>query len=315
MESVVRQTEQDWQLLIHDDASSVDVRAMVEPYLHDARITFAKSTKRLGIGGNWNVCVKLCQTPLLQFLFQDDVWHPEYLAKALAAMESHPSAALVSAAHDYLFERVTLPARRSPKGEGGSGDEGRHAAQLNEGPYRHLSEFRRMHIHSGFQEGKLFLHWWLMRGMHPNVIGEPSFVLIRKTALETAEGFREDMPQFLDADAWARVLLHGDIVFLEEPLGSFRVHSEGASARNEGSGAGATDRLRSLNDLIDHTSGDMRKAAIKGRNTALVGMIRRYLERRKQGKGIGGSGSSYLKKFCLRHPLLMVRALARAMRK
>ena len=35
VDALLAQTEQEWKLLIHDDASDIDVRAMVEPYLSD----------------------------------------------------------------------------------------------------------------------------------------------------------------------------------------------------------------------------------------------------------------------------------------
>src|SRR3989339_1808239 len=56
LDSLLAQTEPRWSLLIHDDASKKNVKSMIAHYLEDPRITFARSEKNLGIGGNWNAC-------------------------------------------------------------------------------------------------------------------------------------------------------------------------------------------------------------------------------------------------------------------
>ena len=104
IDSVRAQTEQDWTLFIHDDASKADVRAMVESALADPRITFKKSERNIGIGGNWNACVHQTQSEFIQFVFQDDLLEPQYLTQALAALRAYPSAVFAASPHEYHFE-------------------------------------------------------------------------------------------------------------------------------------------------------------------------------------------------------------------
>jgi hypothetical protein len=148
------------------------------------------------------------------------------------------------------------------------------------------------------------LSWWIENELHPNIIGEPPFVIIKKELYETVGPFNEEMPQFLDVEYWLRCLQVSDWYNHTEALGSFRVHNAGASAQNEASGAGIYDRLRCFEKLIETLEGELKKEATTARNSALEKMIGKYLDRLKEGKGVQGK-RGHLKKFCLRHPLLI----------
>jgi hypothetical protein len=68
------------------------------------------------------------------------------------------------------------------------------------------------------------------RSLTVNVIGEPSFVLLRRQAALTAGGFFEQLAQLPDWDLWLRLLRKGRAVFVDEATGVFRVHAGGRSA-------------------------------------------------------------------------------------
>jgi hypothetical protein len=133
----------------------------------------------LGIGGNWNACLQLADASAIQYLFQDDVWAPHALALGLEALNHFPSAGIVSLGHAYRFE----------------------GADPTAGPYAEI-EREQAKLTSGLQQGSAFLRQWVEMGLRPNVIGEPSFVMVRRSVLENVGLFAEDMPQFLDADMW-----------------------------------------------------------------------------------------------------------------
>lgn len=287
LESLRSQTFKDWTAFIHDDCSSVDVGTIVEPFLVDPRFRFRKSEKRLGIGGNWNACVKQTTAPIVAFLFQDDIWSPDYLEQATKILNENPSVGFVSMEHDYHFDN-------------GSPDTG---------CYSEVAGAKEC-LASGLHRGKEMLRWWLNRELHPNVIGEPSFVVLRRSTLQKAGPFLEDMSQALDMEMWIRMLLISD--WYDEQThsyGSFRVHGNAASARNALEGHGLFDRLRCFEILIGKVRGDERKAAVTSRNQAIQTMVGKYFARLKKGAKVGGSGSGKLKKFCLRHPLLIISAV------
>jgi len=289
LDSLLAQTEPRWSLLIHDDASKSDVKSMITRYLKDPRITFARSEKNLGIGGNWNACLRKATAPYVQFLFQDDLWGKTHLERGIQVLEENPSVGFVSLDHIYLFE----------------------GNMENRTLYRELREYKKKHLEAGLHRGNAFLLWWIRNELVPNVIGEPPFVMFRRTLLQSVGPFNEEMPQFVDVEYWIRCLQKTDWYYLKEDIGSFRVHPAAASARNAESGAGIFDRLRCFQGLIASLpSGPVKKEAIAARNRALTTMARKYFNRMKKHEAvpIRGSGGSAFKKFCLRHPLLVARA-------
>jgi glycosyltransferase involved in cell wall biosynthesis len=291
IECVLNQTEKSWELFIHDDASTADTRAMVEPFLHDKRITFVKSSERLGIGGNWNACLTLGRAANVQYLFQDDLWTAQYLETALKILDTFPDAGFVSVEHAYLCE-----------------------AGMDASFYKAIRAFKREHVQPGIHSGRAFLQLWLEWGLSPNIIGEPSFVMLRRDVIERAGRFSETLPQCLDLDAWMRCLLTADWYNCTDELGSFRVHKGAATARNEESGAGIYDRLLCFETLIKLLpSGELKRTAVHARDTALLTMARKFLNRRKSGKKTPLKGGGGMKAFAMRHPILMIRCLLQAL--
>lgn len=293
IDSVMRQTETDWRLLVHDDDSKTNVRGVVEHFMYDSRVFFLKSVQRKGIGGNWNLSLEKGNAEFVQFLFQDDVWEPTYLEKMLAALKANPAAGFACANHLYDCAESTANAYK----------------------YQEVARIRSDILRPGMQSGKELLLTWIRRELHPNIIGEPSFVMLRQSLIQQVGFFAEDLPQFLDVEYWLRCLQKSDVVYVPEPLGSFRVHPGGASAQNEESGAGIYDRLICFDRLIETLPwfGTTMKAAKKARKDALVVMARKFFERRKnkQKTPMGGNGKK-MKMFAISHPFLVAGALLKA---
>lgn len=325
VESVRAQTNPDWTLLINDDASvREDTASHVQDFLSDPRITFRKNPKNLGIGGNWNACwrevspqqhtqepkissVNGASPPLpagvgrvgegvrgvrqnseyVAFLFHDDLWEPAYLEKMIAALDAHPSAGFAAANHTYVKEGE-VPAAPF---------------------YEELHAFVQKNIAPGLHAHGEFLRWWISRGLRPNVIGEPSFVVLRRSLMESVGPFNASMVQFLDSEYWARCLLKADWVYVPEDLGKFRVHPAGMSAVNEGLGRGVFERFQTLQTVVAGLSPEERGTGNAALVNALSGMIGQYFARRKQGKQVKGHGKSGLRVFVFRHPLLTLRAI------
>ncbi len=293
IDSILAQTDRAWTLFIHDDCSKADVASIVEPYLGDKRIRFARSPIRLGIGGNWNACVRQTVGDVVLFLFQDDVWAPNYVATAKGILSAEKDVGIVSMGHAYRFE-----------GRPSSTD-----------AYKEVEEATRA-VQPGKHDGKAFLRTWLAMGLRPNVLGEPSFVALRRSTLERTGEFAETMPQFLDADMWCRCLAVTHWWRVAEEHGFFRVHGAAATARNEETGAGMYDRLQTFERLIAFLDDRaLRSIARRARDTALAGMVKKFLTRLRSGKSAGArsGGAGWMRSFALRHPLLVGKSVIRAM--
>jgi hypothetical protein len=157
----------------------------------------------------------------------------------------------------------------------------------------------------GKHEGKEILEWWLKKNMHPNIIGEPPFVVLRRELMEKVGPFNEKMPQFLDVEYWLRCLVNTDWYFETKSHGAFRVHGEAASAKNNESGTGLYDRLTCFEQLISNLKGDLRRTAIKSRNRSVQDMIEKFFNRVKHGKSTTSKGGGQVIKFVVRHPILV----------
>ncbi len=287
--SLQAQTFQGWQAFIHDDCSpNGETEAIVRPFLTDSRITFKRSPDRLGIGGNWNACLRSTSAPIVAYLFQDDLWHPNYLAAAYKALNDHSSVGFVSLKHEY-------------RGEGG---------MTNLPLYESIQEYRRTKVTPGLHSGREFLRYWIQAELHPNIVGEPDFVVMKREVMVKAGPFLEDMPQFLDTEYWLRLLTFTDWYNLTAAeYGVFRVHPSAASAVNQVTGQGIFDRLQCFEVLTQTLKGDDRKIAIAARNRALQNMIAKFFMRIRSGNKVSGKGSSGLKSFILRHPWVIIHSV------
>lgn len=295
IDSVLSQTFTDWELIIHDDRSKADVRAMVEKHLGDQRIRFERATCRLGIGGNWNACMKLARAPFVQFIFQDDMWEPKYLEKMSNILETDSSLGFVACDHAYL------------------NDDGIAAAS-----YDYVRKERAM-LRNGKYKGRMFLYDWITRGLHPNLIGEPSFVMLRRSLVEKVGPFATDLQQSLDIDYWVRCLQHADFFWNPAELGAFRVHGLGASARNDAAGRGLFDRFLVLARLVDTLPEDEARHAQNVLHTQFRAMVGKFTRRMT----VQASRASPHKRrsilpllgFIARHPILMMSIAMGSMRK
>ena len=290
LDALQAQTYTHWQAFIHDESDAVDVEEIVRPYLSDPRFRFQKSERRLGIGGNWNACLTHTKNPVVAYLFHDDAWVPQYLERAVAVLETHPNVGLVAMDHQYRIE-------------------GDFDAAIG---YITLERWKRRILKPGVINGKEFLLRWVRNGVWPNLVGEPSFCVLRRSVMDKIGVWNEQMPQSLDAEYWVRMLPHCDWYFLPDINGYFRVHDEGATARNRKAGKGLFDRFTILEDIAARSSGEERTIVTQVQVRQFQIMFARFVEKYLKGERVTGQGSGIVKKFAMRHPFLVFRALCRA---
>ncbi len=292
LKSLQGQTLWDWTALVHDDCSKTDTEGIVTPYLFDERIRFVRSDKRLGIGGNWNASAASTSSPLVAYLFQDDIWAPNYLTEAVKILDANPTVGCVSMEHTYAIEE-NMPTVDN---------------------YQAIRELYDAQAMSGQHSGKEILTMWLDRELVPNIIGEPSFVVMRRNIMNQAGPFLTDMSQLLDVEYWTRILAISDWYCLRGNFGTFRVHEKGASAVHQEAGKGLFDRLRCFGLLIERLPEQEKLIAIAAREKALKSMVTKFRSRVTSGKSVSAHGSGELRKFCLRHPLLILKAIIQSYR-
>ena len=97
LESAQKQTFLDWELLILDDDSNDNTRAVLEPFLaKDKRIKYYRNSPALGISKNRNFGLSLSKGKYIAVLDSDDAWiDSEKLRKQFHFLESNPDYVLI----------------------------------------------------------------------------------------------------------------------------------------------------------------------------------------------------------------------------
>ncbi|MBT3067042.1 glycosyltransferase family 2 protein [Rhodoferax sp. U11-2br] len=193
IESVLAQSLTDFELIVIDDGSTDNTRAIVESY-SDPRLQYFHNAKNLGPQGNWNRCLELANGEYFKLLPHDDLLHPQCLARQAAALDAdhQQNIALVFSARDVIGPSGKRLTRRGyPNG------------------------------HEGPINGSSVMRTCVRRGT--NLLGEPGAVLLRKTLADKVGPFDATNPYVIDLDYWFRLLTHGDAYFCVDSLASFRV--------------------------------------------------------------------------------------------
>lgn len=289
MKCLFEQTYTDWECIVCDEPTDTDTKSLLGAYLEDPRVSYYRNETPLGIGPNWNRCFSKVSGEYIQYLFQDDLWYPNYLEESVKVLDQNPDVGFTAAYHDYKYEDEVE----------------------NEHMYEGIQSLRRK-IAGQTHNGQEFLNMWLKRGLHPNIIGEPPFVMMRKEHMDTVGIFNNDLPQFLDSEYWAKLLQITNFHFIKESLGAFRVHNEAASAQNQRAGKGLTDRLQTI-EMLSKKGNAQTKAAAKACLTeVLPRMMRKYLDRKQDGKPVPGIAGGGMKQFIVRNPWLTLTSLIKA---
>jgi cephalosporin hydroxylase/glycosyltransferase involved in cell wall biosynthesis len=121
IESLLGQTREDLALVIVDDGSTDQTAAIGERYsLHDARVSFHRNPRRLGMVRNWRRAYELARAihpgaDLFAWGSDHDAWHPRWLETLVAELDEHPQAVLAWPLYESIDgndRSLNLPAKR-----------------------------------------------------------------------------------------------------------------------------------------------------------------------------------------------------------
>lgn len=87
IDSVLKQTYTNWELIIVDDCSPDNTDDIVKPYLSDERIKYYKNEKNSGAAMSRNRALREAKGKWIAFLDSDDLWMPDKLEKQIRFME------------------------------------------------------------------------------------------------------------------------------------------------------------------------------------------------------------------------------------
>ena len=80
----------DWEAIIVDDGSSLDIAGAIAPFLSDSRIRFLRLDRNAGAAAARNHGVAAARGRYVAFLDSDDLWHADKLGKQIALLDAQP---------------------------------------------------------------------------------------------------------------------------------------------------------------------------------------------------------------------------------
>lgn len=193
IESILRQTVQDFEINVVDDGST-DGSSDVVRSIQDPRVNLIVQANR-GVGAARNTGIAAARGRLIAFLDADDEWRPFFLEAMRTLHQSYPQAGLLATGYrrclslDYRFDReltlVSPPAR----------------------PQFLLNNFLRVAIFSNFVTS--------------------SSTAVARSVIDTLGGFDEDAAFGEDLEFWLRIALRYPTAFDARILAI--CHSEAAN--------------------------------------------------------------------------------------
>lgn len=253
IDSVLRQTYTQYELIVIDNASSDDTVQWVEQLATKySKIKLFKHEKNIGLIENFNACLYKATGEYIKFLCADDVLMPNCLEQMLCAFEANKSASLVAVGRLLVNQHDDVLA---------------------------LKNYSKDEVLVG---GKDTINRCLFG---TNYIGEPSATMFRRGALE--EGFDVNLPHLVDLEMWFRLLEQGDLVSIPKPLCFIRRHELQMTRHNIQSGVLIEDNVQ-LFDMykdkpyIKHTW--LRKVERKMRMAYRVWMCRKSIKNERKNQ-------------------------------
>ncbi|MFA9288572.1 MAG: glycosyltransferase family 2 protein [Weeksellaceae bacterium] len=108
LQSLVRQTYQNFEIMIHDDASRDNIKSIIKKY---PQISFHQNSKNLGCQDNFENARKKVRTEITYFLCQDDVLAVDALEKTYAAFQNDPQIGAVVRPFYWFDDDIDHPVR------------------------------------------------------------------------------------------------------------------------------------------------------------------------------------------------------------
>ena len=191
IDSVLGQSLKDLELLAVDDGSRDASPAILARYAAADGRVRVLSCPSRGLVDALNAGIADARSPYVARMDADDVSEPDRLARQIALMDAQPDLALVGSAATLVDERGRSVGRVAP-------------------PISHDAIVAQLRTHNALVHGT---------------------VVFRRAAWSAAGGYDASARLVEDYDLWCRLLAHGRLAGVAEPLYRLRLHTGSVSAR------------------------------------------------------------------------------------
>lgn len=196
-------------------------------FLHGIRSSVAKLEflpQGTPVATTWSRSCELAQGAFVKLLCQDDLLYPTAIQSQVEFLLAQEQAGLVFSKRD-IVDANGVVAARSRGGIPGTSRvlDGREA------------------LRHGFLAGA-------------NIYGEPEAVLFRRSTLMSHLPWNSSIPYLIDMEMYARIMMSGQVGYLNETVGAFRISSQSWSTRLT---AQQTQQFRQWQEWVDRSLGDV----------------------------------------------------------
>ncbi len=116
IESVLKQTYNDFELIVVDDSSPEDLKKIVS-FFSDERLFYYRNEKNCGakdVVDNWNICLSKCTGDFVICMGDDDMLSPNALEEYAKVIDAYPYVDVVHA-RTYRINEIGKPIAITPK--------------------------------------------------------------------------------------------------------------------------------------------------------------------------------------------------------
>lgn len=242
IESALRQSYANLELVIVDDCSSDGSVSVIEHYLSDGRVRFVRNEQNGGVAASRNRALTMAKGELIAFLDQDDIWLPHKLEYQVAAIQAHPEVGLMHARY----------ARIDPQGE-----------LLP--AYRELPAEQFDNPDSPIEVRDVFAEIFISNDI------QPLTTIIPREVLDDVGPFDASLPGVDDYELWLRIALRYPVGHLQTIVGYWRAHPGQQS--NQGYRM-LMIRLKALDSILDRFPEAKRRVPSRPFRNRMHGMCR-----------------------------------------
>lgn len=223
LDSLTRQTYPRLEIFVRDNASDDSTRMIAESFA-SAGVIYVRNARNLGGPANFDLCARMGSGSYVAIYHADDVYEADIVAREVAWLEEHPSAAAVFALDMWMNTRGEV--------WGGSV------------------------LPPEVPSGSVLHHDDLMRALlrRTNSFLRTPSVMVRRDAIEVVGLWDADrFPDAGDLDLWLRLSRNGGVGILRERLFRYRVWPEQWSSRSDRGRTAPADVFNVIEAHLDWT--------------------------------------------------------------
>jgi glycosyltransferase involved in cell wall biosynthesis len=240
IESILRQTFQDFELILLDDCSNDNSRSVLSQYARDPRTRIEFNEVNSGSTfKQWNKGIRLAIGKYVWIAESDDYADENFLGRLVATLDQDPAITFVYCRSWRVTENDQTD---------GYGDW--HLDSLNHSLWK--TDF----CADGREQCRMYF-------VRSPVVSNASAAVFRKAAYESAGGADETLRLCGDWKLWAALALAGKVAYVSEPLNYFRYHTSTVRTKTSRDAADVLEKLQVIRWILERagpTKSDLQNA-------------------------------------------------------